>query len=119
MKISPFDASESGKFLCVHAICSEHETNSIQSDTPRSTWMRAFQLPSSQISIVADVLSSAGAYREALVRCAKGGNPAAQENACEAVKNLRKRVDPRTELSSIAVDCIRSSSKTRLLRLCA
>lgn len=58
-------------------------------------------------------------YRDALARCENGGNPAAREKVCEAVKNLRKRVDRRSELSSVAVDCIRSSTDPKLLRLCA
>ena len=66
-----------------------------------------------------DVAKEIDKYREAMARCARGGNPGAQVKACEAVKNLRNRVDPRSELSSVAVDCIRSSNEAKLTRLCA
>ena len=52
-------------------------------------------------------------------RCAKGGNPAARERACEHARRIREMTREDAELSSVAKWCLQLRNDPRVLRLAA
>ncbi|QQS06271.1 MAG: hypothetical protein IPK50_05100 [Fibrobacterota bacterium] len=58
-------------------------------------------------------------FRAAIQSSENGGDPHSRGKADEIARELRSMVNPKSELSTVAKDCIRSANDPLLLRLCA